>query len=58
MMFDVMKLRAQVSFREVEYAGYFVLEIAHFRGVCESIFNLLEDAQTRSRVQNLLVQVR
>lgn len=58
MMFDVVKLRAQVSFRDVESAREFVLEIVHLRGVSESFFGMLEDAQARGGVENLFVQVR
>ena len=37
MMFDVVKLRAQVTFRNVEYTREFVLEVADLRGVADTI---------------------
>lgn len=57
-MFDVVKLRAQVSPGNVEHTRQFIPEIADFCGVGESILGLAKNAEARSRVQYLLVQVR
>lgn len=58
MMFDVVKLGAQVSLWQVEDAGEFIFQISHSRGVCEPVLGLAKDAQARRRIQNLFVQVR
>lgn len=58
MMFDVVKLRAQVSFRYVEDARKLVFQIANFGSVRESILGLPKHSQARGCIQDLLVQVR
>ena len=57
MMFDVMKLRAQASFREVETARDFVFKIANPGGVSQPVLSLFKEAQTRGGVEDLLVQM-
>lgn len=57
MMFDIVKLRAEVSFRNSKGTRELVFHITHSRSVCEAILSLAKHAETRSRVQNLLVQV-
>ena len=58
MMFDVVKLRAELSFGNAEQAREFVFQIAHLRGIRQPIFRLPKHTQTRRGVQDLLVQVR
>ena len=58
MVFDVVKARAQALFRDAKYACEFVLQIAHFRGITDTVFDLsrlCDDAS--SSKQDLLVQV-
>lgn len=57
MMFDVVKLRAEASFRDAEGTRELVFYVAHSRSVGEAIFCLAKHAETRSGVQNFLVQV-
>ena len=49
MMLDVVKARTQLFFRDAKHARKFVLHIAYFRGVAESILNLLS-CKLRTRV--------
>jgi len=58
MVFDVMKLRLQISFRNAESTRELVFHVAHSRRVREPILCLAKHSETRSRVQDLLVQVR
>ena len=58
MMFDVVKLRAQVSFRNSEGTCELVFHVTHSRSVRETILRLAKHTWTRSRVENLLMQVR
>ncbi len=56
MMFDVMKARAQLFFRDAKHACEFVSDVAHFRGVTESILDLPRVTRNTHRSkQNLLV---
>ncbi len=58
MMFDIVELRAQVSFRDAEDTCEIDFHVTHFRSVRETILRLTKHAETRRCVQNLLVQVR
>lgn len=57
-MFDIVKLRAQVSFRDSKGTREFVLHVAHSPCVRETIFRLAKHTETRSCVQDFLVQMR
>ena len=60
MMFDVMKLRAQLFFRNTKHARQFILQVTHFRGIAESILDLMTGKSRNAcgGKQDLLVQVR
>ena len=59
MMFDVMETSAQLFFRNVKNARELILEVAHFRGITESILDLPSVTRDAHRgKQDLLVQVR
>ena len=59
MMLDVVKARAQLFFRDAKHARKLILHVAYFRGVPESILDLMT-RQLRNPCggkQDLLVQV-
>ena len=59
MVFDVVKARAQLFFRDAEHAREFILEVAHLRSIAESILDLPGVTRNAHRgKQDLLVQVR
>lgn len=57
MVFDVVKLGANVSFWSFKHTRQVVSQVAHLSGVREPLFGLFEDAESRSGVQDFLVQV-
>ena len=58
MMFDIVKLRTQVSFRDVESAGEFVFEVAHLRGVSDAIAQVPKERRSRWFCFDSLVSFR
>ncbi len=57
MVFDIVKLGPERTFRYAKHTRKLFAQISHLRGVRQTVFGLSQHAETRSGVQNLFVQV-